>query len=220
MTKPKPMTPTEAHALLAIVAKGKHRKPAVVLEALVQTGDLPRCDAKSDAEKANFRFESEAYDRLTGMVKETESGCWQWQGYINKVGAPWWRAGKQSQPVRRSIYNLMHPNHAVGKWVVRTRCDTPRCVHPDCLVKVSRSAMISAYAPFTASHLAAITHARRKRGKLNADTVAQILLMEGPHSAIARHVGCSRSHVSRIKQGVSWVQTTPFTGLGARSSAR
>ena len=70
---------------------------------------------------------------LLKRVKQTETGCWEWQGVMHHSGYGCFKErGRFSYTHRASHEAFIGP---LDGMIVCHRCDNPKCCHPDHLFK-------------------------------------------------------------------------------------
>lgn len=143
---------------------------------------------------------------LRRILKDPETGCWEFQGYRNKKGygvCGSRRTRGTTSLAHRIVYKALVSDVADDLQVCH-RCDNPPCVNPDHLfagtvqenwadmVKKGRSRWLK--------------HEENPNSKLERRQVEEILALRGlvPSPELARWFGVNRSTITKVWRGVSW----------------
>lgn len=155
---------------------------------------------------------------LQERVRESD-GCWVWQGALFRQREPRaYRDGKVVA-VRRYIFNATHQRQMRSNECGVVSCDTPGCVHPNCVKCVTRSSMQKGQKQ-SKEHSIAIAMARRANAKISGDDVAAIRASDEPIRKIAAQYGIDDTYVSAIRRQKSWKDyASPFAGLLASNES-
>lgn len=136
------------------------------------------------------------------MVRvNSDSGCWEWQGFVNASGYGLFRVGAKKSRAHRVCWTLIHSEPAAEQCVLH-RCDNRRCVRPEHLFLGSRP-------DNTADMCAKKRQASGERNgvaKLTADAVKEIRSSDAPRKAIAQQYNISVRHVFTLRAGRLWRQ--------------
>lgn len=142
------------------------------------------------------------------IVAISESGCWIWIGDQNDDGyGRFYLGNKKRKLAHRHIYELNFGEIPDGMCVCHT-CDCPSCVNPAHL-----------WLGTHADNMKDRNHKKRSNGgrncgekspvsKLNDDLVREIFFFNGSVSEASEKFNIAKSHVSRIRNGLSWRTVT------------
>jgi len=137
-------------------------------------------------------------DWLHARCRE-EDGHLIWLGALKDGGAPTAQIDGRAVSVRRELWTLVH---GLSPGVRRTiaGCGVRACVHPDCIVAVSRS-QIQRGVPRSADERMRIAISQRRRFKLTDDDVRAIRASTLTQVELAAQYGISQQSVSLYKTG-------------------
>lgn len=155
-------------------------------------------------------------DAIKAKCRVTPEGCWVCLGGVKfNDDHPQAHHDGKTFLIRRHIA-LELLGLAVGAKLVVTKCGTPRCLNPECLMLVTRS-----------KHQANV-HAERPRprlvwsdrirtglvnggwAKLNWDIVAEIRADHtSTHAELARRYGVCYQAIQQVRVGKTWVRPAP-----------
>ena len=145
-------------------------------------------------------------DRLNNYV-ETDTGCWEYQGYLRQAGYGTLTVGFNYKKFVYSLHRVAyyyHTNNDPASLLVRHHCDNPRCINPKHLC-------LGTYAD---NNKDCVERGRNSKGekhgrsKLTNDCVINIKnrLREGKETqaAIAKDFDVSRAVIGDIHTGKIW----------------
>lgn len=147
---------------------------------------------------------------------------WNWTGnHQNAIHHATIERNKTRINVRKAVWAVYH-GEIPADTVLTTKCDNGNCLNPELTAAVHRGdvirKMIEDGVIHNAAHLAARTKARRARGtKLNMEIAREIRASDLSAREFAEKLGVTHQMVSRIRQGKSYRDVSPFAGLGARA---
>lgn len=137
-------------------------------------------------------------ERFYANVLKTET-CWLWLGAPDPHGYGWFRFRGRGEHTQRVSWMLSGKTIPVGMLVLHT-CDNPQCVRPSHLFIGTQQ-----------DNLADMKEKGRQakgtmfpQSKLTPRLVKRIRADSRTQDAIANEIGCSRSVVSRVKNGKAW----------------
>lgn len=145
-----------------------------------------------------FLSDREYFD---ARFKVVESGCWEWQAYVNALGYGEIRRAKGTPKryAHRLAYELRVGPLPEGMEVCH-KCDNPTCVNPNHLfLGTHKDNMYDMHAKRRHSH-----GSKSKASKLTDEKVISILNDSRKASVIATEYSLSRSHVNDIRSGRRW----------------
>ena len=154
-----------------------------------------------------------------------DGDCWIWRLACSSNGTPKItiseNAGRKQYAVRRLLASEMGLN-IEGKFVTN-KCGNPRCVFPDHILVLTRSAMDKLVAkrtghPYKLERRKKISDVRRKQSaKLTPEMVAEIRASDKTLRELGAEYGVAAGTVGAIKRYEKWQEySSPFNGLGAR----
>jgi hypothetical protein len=139
-------------------------------------------------------------------------GCWVWTCAMSDDIPRASRDGK-TVAVRRYIYDATQKRALRRKECAVTTCDTFGCVHPNCIVRASRSSRQKGRKQ-SADHTLAITQAMRARSKYSDEVVVTIRTSDEPPRVLSERFGMDESYAAAIRAGkVRKDYSNPFAGL-------
>lgn len=147
---------------------------------------------------------------------------WNWTGnHKNAMHHAVIERNKIRINVRKAVWAAFKKPAPEG-YVLTTKCENPQCLNPKLTAAVHRGdvirKMIEDGLIHNAAHLAARTKARRERGtKLNMEIAREIRASELSAREFAEKLGVTHQMVSSIRQGKSYCEASPFSGLGSRA---
>lgn len=153
--------------------------------------------------------------------------CLLWQGATtggDKHETPAINDLGRTVSLRTYIFTELLGNEVPAGQVVSYTCKHHMCVATKHIKAMSRTELTKRAVKLTgytkkAGWLAKCTAAGRKQCDIDPDVIASVRAAEGSNRKIAREMNLSRHIVDGIRSGRTWVQATPFTGLGARQAA-
>jgi len=151
-----------------------------------------------------------------------EGDCWNWNGYMaNK--SPYVNHNGVMQSVRKLLFTLIGREPVPQAKYYASTCGNPICVNPDHSTSRSQKAhskfmgKIVNQSSVTRRLKLQINSRSRSTSKLTRELADQIFVDPRPSRAIAKDFEVSRSMVTNIKAGKSWVNlsaaTNPWVGL-------
>ena len=153
----------------------------------------------------------------------TEEGeCLIWPlGCCN--GHPAVRADGKTQLVRRLLWQELHGPIPAGK-VIKTSCGDKLCVNADHMLLTTHQRIAAENGkagimsgPIRSARIAAVKRAGQQAKLRDAD-VHRIRLGTETGVQLARELGVSQAHISKVRRGQCRVDfASPFAGLGARA---
>lgn len=151
-----------------------------------------------------------------------EGECWIWQAGKSH-GTPALRHEGRIIQVRRYIFQYLQGKNSTGRYVTMC-CDNLACVNPEHIVAQTRKQLQQRTARRTQygksrTRNMKIARAKQEASALTWERVREIRAMEGSSRSVARELGMHFSTVHLIRMGVTWKETTPFTGLLTRTAA-
>ena len=158
-------------------------------------------------------------EKLIARVKihvKDDAGCWIWQGYCNRGVFPVISVKGNPTSVRRTLWSAIH-GEVDKKFEVVNKCECAKCVSPDCLKLVTKATRrkIMAQSRDAASYAKSNAGIRAK-AKLSFEKVREIRASDLPNTVLAERYGVVHQVISEVRLGKSWVEPSPWTGLGAR----
>lgn len=192
------MGKSEAMELLDAVQAGESVTVASVREALRATGDMP----SEEAAYLVTRIRSRCID---------DAGCWVWQGYMQKGVMPVVNIDDKIVPVRRALFQALHGPVKKGHEVTAT-CETHGCV--SCVEQVTFAERRRRMA--VKRNTGKRPNWKPAHSKLSVEKAREIRASEEPTAVLADRYGVSTATIGYVKAGKTWVEATPWTGLGAR----
>jgi hypothetical protein len=154
-------------------------------------------------------------ERIYARCEEVGT-CLEWQGKLNGSGAMYIRNGrKKCLLIRRVLWEHKHGPLPEGHQA-SVSCGNPRCVkHLIAITHTQKNHRIAATGAWsTPAFKIASALARRRRAKLDAQTVAAIRASEGTGVEIARRLGVAPHNVYSVRSGATWRDySNPFAGL-------
>lgn len=154
--------------------------------------------------------------------------CWEWEGALQSCGTtPVMRALVDQpiplRPVWRtvSLRRLIHDAKGVklGKRLATYTCTNERCVNPEHVGPITRTALQQRTAKATNYAMGPLRRARlaevaRAHAKLTMDLAQEIKAAPGTQRERAERYGVSQSAISNIDRGEAWRDyTNPFAQL-------
>jgi hypothetical protein len=132
---------------------------------------------------------------------EPNSGCWLWDGYLNKYGYGRLGRNRSERGAHRLAYRVYRGLIPRGLLVLHS-CDMPCCVNPDHL-------FLGTHADNSKDCKAKgrAVHARGESqglAKLTWEDVHKIRSLKEPIRSIANRYGIERSTVRSVLRGVTW----------------
>lgn len=137
------------------------------------------------------------------FIVDTETGCWNWQGAINKSGYGTMGATEFGTLAHRISYGVHI--ESPGELLVCHTCDNRKCVNPDHLFIGTTSD--NNHDRDEKGRFTALPGSSNGNSKLDEDQVSEIksLLKVGvPQVEIAKHYEISQTNISDIKLGKIW----------------
>jgi len=147
-------------------------------------------------------------ERFDAMFKVSETGCWEWQGSLDKDGyGLFWDGEKQKNArAHRFAYERLHG--PLGNLQACHRCDNPACVRPEHLFEgTNKDNMDDKAEKGRTLGFAAMKGEQHTQAKLTEVDVSQIkrrLASGDKQKEIARDYGIDATVISRIKTRKIW----------------
>lgn len=137
-------------------------------------------------------------ERFIAKLKESESGCWEWQGSLNPKGYGQLNDKGVIRKVHRVAYELFVGPIPEGLGILHS-CDNRKCANPTHLRPGTN-------ADNTADRVSRKRCARgeRNRHKYPEELVRRVRECPGSTREVAKLFGMSPSQVWCIKAGKSW----------------
>lgn len=154
-------------------------------------------------------------ERFWSKTSLGETGCMEWTGSRFRTGYGRFRLKGRTQSAHRVAYELSVGPIPDGMLICH-RCDNPPCVNPDHLFVGTKSDN-AADMIRKGRHWIVTDPSRRRTGAdahratLTVDAVRTVFVLrrEGlSQRAIAKSVGTTQGHVSRILNGKTWPEVT------------
>lgn len=141
------------------------------------------------------------------------TGCLVWEGPVHRgSGAVWIPQLGQARSVT-SAFGLLNGEKLKAGQVWYAACGNVLCIaHRK--RGTNSDAMRAVRPTLDPQHRARITLAARKRfGKYNAELASEIRSSTDSHKAAAVRTGLNESTISKIRNGVMWVETTASSSV-------
>lgn len=144
------------------------------------------------------------------LVEDSEDGCWLWNGRVSATGVPV-ATGNHNLSLRLRVWRLANPGKTLRKGrLVLTSCGQQNCLNPEHLVSQSWRTMNLMLARKRDSKLGAVRgrQTRLARGDyiLDWDKADSIRASRETNAVLAERYGVSKSTISSIRSGRSWVR--------------
>lgn len=139
---------------------------------------------------------------MTKFTPEPNSGCWLWDGRVTIFGYGQITLYGKGEQAHRASWRLFRGPIHDGMCVLH-KCDVRSCVNPDHL-------WLGTQVENIADMVGKGRQGSRAKGvknhnaKLTEEAVRTILRSTWSHSELAAQFGVNQSHISRIKNRVSW----------------
>ncbi|RMX08513.1 hypothetical protein D8I35_05400 [Corticibacter populi] len=146
----------------------------------------------------------------------TVDGCMLWSGKnVSDDGYPIGRYLGRSVSLRKLIHEVSAGTPLPGSHFIETTCGNPKCLEPDHLVQVTRSAKLKGHAkPMSQRWKTAM--AKRRGSMLDESMVAHIRASDKSLRELSKELGgIPQSTISQVRSGRTWKTYTasPFQGL-------
>lgn len=146
-----------------------------------------------------------------------DGGCWVWNGFCNRGVFPVISVKSVPHGARRVAWQAATGRTVPAGFEIVAKCGTPKCVNPEHAARISMADRRREMAQLRdAASNSAATASLRAKGKLSMEKAREIRSSSETCTALAARFGVSHQVVSMVRLGRSWVEATPFTGLGAR----
>lgn len=152
-------------------------------------------------------------ERIRSRCKD-DAGCWVWQGHAQKGVMPIINIDGKVIAVRRVVFEQTQGPVKPGHEVVGT-CEMPLCVAPGCVEQVTPAERRRRMAAKRDATPPAVKW-RPPHSKLSVEKARAIRASEESTAELAQRYGVSLSAIGYVRAGRTWIEATPWTGLGAR----
>lgn len=144
--------------------------------------------------------------RVFKKVVVTESGCWEWQGYVAPCGYARMQIKKVNLYIHRLFY-VTYKEPIVGKLVCHT-CDNKRCLNPDHMFLGTHNENMRDMKVKGRSSGPKSKGVPNIQTRLTAEQVAEIYTSKKKVRALAEDYNVAIKTVYFIKRDISWTAVT------------
>lgn len=152
--------------------------------------------------------------RCCAVDESDDDSCWIWQQTTNQAGYPIARMDTKRQiSVRRRVYELWTATTLRKDRFISMTCGHLRCVNPDHALIVTKSGYMRARGPTVAAASGRLRESRRRRAKLNIEsvrTIRQRIAAGSSYTQLAAEYAVSRSAVQQVAQHKIWREPSPW----------
>ena len=142
--------------------------------------------------------------RFWSKIKETETGCWEWQGSRRPDGYGRIMIGKKRRTTHRIAFLLHHGELPEDKFICHT-CDNPPCCNPLHLFKgTPKDNSLDQYAKGRSTH-----GTRNGRAILIPEQIIEIRRLRRAglsYSKLASSFGVTKNNIAMIVKNITWTR--------------
>lgn len=151
-----------------------------------------------------------------------DGDCLVWQGALMGGSRPAVSIGGKVISLRRHIFTELLGKKIPRGHLVTFSCTNSRCLAEEHITTMTRTQLTKSAAERTQYAIrperrAKLAKAAQERSPYTQNDVAMVRGFDGSARKAARVLGVSRDFATQVRANRSWAQTTPFSGLGARS---
>jgi hypothetical protein len=138
---------------------------------------------------------------LSSVFKDPDTGCWNWTAGVNRSGYGSFSYNGIGYAAHRFGYSTIHGEPPKG-FVVRHKCDNPRCCNPQHLEAGTQSQNIKDIS------IRGSSRGRPAGSRLTLEEILAIYNAKGTYHEIAESFSVSQNTVYRIQSGENHADKT------------